>query len=196
MRLFRKDFSVYSDEELVVWMSKGKKDAFDQLYERYAAPMHYFFQQKLKRDKEKAEDFVHDLFAKLIQKPESFDPTRVFKTWIYSVANNMVKNEYKKMEVRSNTNNGLDENYGIEDEQRGSLEQLHWKNFELKLEGVIESLDVKHSDVFQLRHLQEMSIKEIAEVLLISEGTVKSRLFHAHKKVAERMQEFDPKYKR
>ncbi|SFT54683.1 RNA polymerase sigma-70 factor, ECF subfamily [Lishizhenia tianjinensis] len=196
MKLFKKDYSALSDEELVVWMAKGKKLAFDHLYERYAAAMHYFFQQKLKKDKEKAEDFVHDLFAKLIQKPESFDSSRIFKTWLYSVANNMVKNEYKKMQVRSNTQNGLEEDFGITDDSRGSLEILHWQNFEEKLEGVIEELDIKHSEVFQLRHLQEMSIKEIAEVLVINEGTVKSRLFHAHKKVAERMREFDPKNRR
>ena len=196
MGLFNKDFSNNTDEELVVFLSKGKQRAFDELYARYSSNMLYFFMQKLKRDKEKAEDFTHDLFSKLIKRPESFDSSRNFKTWFYSVANNMVKNEYKRMEVRSNTHNGLNEDFGIESREEGSLDKVHWQDFSSKLSFVLSEIEDKHSEVFELRHLQEMQIKEIAEVLNISDGTVKSRLYHAHKKIAAKMSEYDPKIKR
>ena len=51
-------------------------------------------------------------------------------------------------------------------------------------------LDEKHRDVFSLRHLQGFSLKEIADVLEINEGTVKSRLFYATKQLAEKLKEY------
>ena len=53
-------------------------------------------------------------------------------------------------------------------------------------------LDEKHKEVFSLRHLDGLSIKEIAEVLEISDGTVKSRLFYATKYLSESLKEFNP----
>ncbi|MDE0772624.1 MAG: sigma-70 family RNA polymerase sigma factor [Salibacteraceae bacterium] len=62
--------------------------------------MFYFFFRKLNNNQEKSEDFLHDLFIKIIEKPETFDTSKSFSPWFYSVAHNMVKNEYKKIEVR------------------------------------------------------------------------------------------------
>src|SRR5690554_7300909 len=73
-------------------MSKGDERAFDEIYQRYGSKLAAYFTRKLKHDKEKGEDFMHDLFAKLIDRPELFDPNRSFKTWVYSVANNMCIN--------------------------------------------------------------------------------------------------------
>jgi RNA polymerase sigma-70 factor (ECF subfamily) len=144
------------------------------------------------KDKEKAEDFVHDLFAKIINKPESFDVTRAFKTWVYSVANNMVKNEYKKQEVRKNTSNGLDNTYAVFDENSNVLNEVQDMFFQNAFQNCLTDLDEKHKEVFSLRHLDGLSIKEIAEVLEISDGTVKSRLFYATKYLSESLKEFNP----
>ena len=53
-------------------------------------------------------------------------------------------------------------------------------------------LDHKHREVFEMRHIQGLSIKEIAEILDISDGTVKSRLFYATKNLAEKLKEYNP----
>jgi RNA polymerase sigma-70 factor (ECF subfamily) len=55
-------------------------------------------------------------------------------------------------------------------------------------------MDEKHREVFALRHLEGLSMKEIAEVMEINEGTVKSRLFYATQKIAQQLKEFDPRY--
>ena len=116
MRLLKPQHTTMSDEDLMIAISKGDKRAFDEIYERYSGPLMGYFMRMLWRDREKAEDFVHDLFAKIIRKPELFDPSRKFKTWVFSVANNMCKNEYKKQEVRKNTSNGLDHTYAVSDQ--------------------------------------------------------------------------------
>lgn len=192
MRLVKPQYKEMTDESLMIAISKGDKRAFNQIYERYSGPLLGYFMRLLWRDREKAEDFVHDIFAKIIRKPELFDPTRKFKTWIYSVANNMCKNEYKKQEVRKNTTNGLDHTYAVKDLNANVLYEVSDNQFRDEFNKSLEDLDDKHSEVFKLRHIDGLSIKEIAEVTGISNGTVKSRLFYATKYLAASLEDFNP----
>jgi RNA polymerase sigma-70 factor (ECF subfamily) len=190
MLFFKPSYKKLSDEELMLSISKGDKKAFDELYVRYADALLRYFSRLLWKDREKAEDFVHDLFAKIIQKPELFDASRAFKTWVYSVANNMCKNEYKKQEVRKNTTNGIDQ-INVSD-QHDVLKETHESIFQNTYNESIQQLDSKHREVFSLRHEDGLSIKEIAEILDLNEGTVKSRLFYATKQLAYLLKEFNP----
>jgi RNA polymerase sigma factor (sigma-70 family) len=192
MKLIRKEYRSLSDEQLVISMAGGDQRAFDELYGRYARPLMSYFMRMLWKDREKSEDFMHDLFTKLVHRPELFDPSRSFKTWVFSVANNMCKNEYKKQEVRKNTSNGLDGNYPVADANANTLGAAHHAHFRERFEEQIGLLDDKHKEVFELRHFDGLSMKEIAEVVGISEGTVKSRLFYATKYLAEGLKEFHP----
>lgn len=192
MRLIKPRYHEMTDESLMIAVSKGDQRAFDEIYQRYSGPLLGYFIRMLWKDREKAEDFVHDIFAKIIRKPELFDPKRSFKTWVYSVANNMCKNEYKKQEVRKNTSNGLDETYVVKDHNANVLSEVSDNQFRDEFEKSLEDLDGKHSEVFKLRHLEGLSIKEIAEILEISDGTVKSRLFYATKYLASSLEAFNP----
>lgn len=192
MKLLRPTYRSMTDENLMVSVGKGDKRAFDELYERYSGPLMGYFMRMLWRDREKAEDFIHDLFTKIIRNPELFDTNRNFKTWVYSVANNMCKNEYKRQEVRKNTRNGLDSSYAISDGNMNVLSQVHDVRFRQEFERSLENLDVKHRETFVLRHIDGLSIKEIADALQINEGTVKSRIFYATKYLAESLKDYNP----
>lgn len=192
MRLIRPSYHSLSDEKLMEHITRGDKRAFDELYGRYAGPLLGYFMRMLWRDREKAEDFVHDLFAKIVNKPEYFDLTRSFKTWVYSVANNMCKNEYKKAEVRKGMSNGLDNHYSLSDTRVNVMNEVEDNFFQEAFQKSLVDLDLKHKEVFTLRHMDGLSIKEIAEILEINEGTVKSRLFYATKYLAESLKEFNP----
>lgn len=192
MKLVKKEYASFSDEQLVIALAGGDQRAFDELYGRYARPLMSYFMRMLWKDREKAEDFMHDLFTKLVHRPELFDPSRSFKTWVYSVANNMCKNEYKKQEVRKNTSNGLDGTYPVSDVNKNTLNEAHHALFKERFDHEIGELDDKHREVFELRHFDGLSMKEIADVLAISEGTVKSRLFYATKYLAAGLKEFHP----
>lgn len=192
MRLVKPRHTSLTDEALMQAISQGDKRAFDEIYSRYSKPLLGYFMRMLRKDREKAEDFVHDLFAKIIRKPEYFDPSRTFKTWIYSVANNMCKNEYKKQEVRKNTSLGIDNHYKVSDSSVNVLSEVHDRHFKEVFELKMAELDPKHSEVFHLRHVEGLSIKEIAEILELNEGTVKSRVFYAIKYLAVGLKEFNP----
>ena len=72
------------------------------------------------------------------------------------------------------------------------MNEAHHALFREAFEGQLLVLDAKHREVFELRHFDGLSMKEIADVLKISEGTVKSRLFYATKYLAEGLKDFHP----
>ncbi|MBM3453332.1 MAG: RNA polymerase sigma factor [Bacteroidetes bacterium] len=191
MQLFNPSYSSFSDEKLMLALSKGDKRAFDELYDRYAKALKGYFMRMLWKNESKSEDFVHDLFVKIIHNPESFDSNRSFKTWLYSVACNMCKNEYKKQEVRKGTSTGIDQFYSISDKGVDVLNEVQMSHFGSQFEKYLAELKTEHQEVFSLRHMDDLSIKEIAEVLEINEGTVKSRLFYATKQLADKLKEFN-----
>jgi RNA polymerase sigma-70 factor (ECF subfamily) len=189
MRLLRATYKNLSDEKLVQEMQQGKEQAFQELYDRYAQNLLQYFYRRMWKDKEKAEDFVHDLFTKLIKNPDSFDISRSFKTWVFSVANNMTINEYKKQAVRSVVTSGEEAEYQAS--TAASADSLVQDDmFREALEKELVQLDDKHREVFELRHVQGFSVKEIAETLGINEGTVKSRVFYAVKQLTGKLVEY------
>ena len=72
------EVTTQTDEQLMVSIENGNKKAFDTLYARYEKKMFYFFFRKLNNNQEKSEDFLHDLFMKIIEKPDAFDNSKAF----------------------------------------------------------------------------------------------------------------------
>jgi RNA polymerase sigma-70 factor (ECF subfamily) len=179
-----------SDEELMTLLARRDSKAFEELYERYSRLMYNYFLRMLWKDREKARDFTQDLFSKVVTRPESFDISKNFKTWFYSIAHNMCKNEYAKAEVRKNAHSELA--YTTETtEAVGGGKQLDRDHFNAKLEEALNELDEIKKTTFVLRFRQEMSIQEISEVMKCSEGTVKSRIFYTLKQLNEKLKVFE-----
>jgi RNA polymerase sigma-70 factor (ECF subfamily) len=191
MQLFKPKYNSFVDEELMKALSKGDQRAFDELYKRFYGQLLGYFKNMLWGDREKAEDMVHDIFAKIIKNPDYFDTNRSFRTWLFSVASNMCKNEYKKQAVRKNTSTGV-EDYRSISSSTNVLSEVQDIQFQQAFEENLAKMDEKHREVFALRHLEGLSMKEIAEVMEINEGTVKSRLFYATKFLAEKLKVYNP----
>ncbi len=183
------NYKILSDESLMEMSKNGDQKAFSEIYLRYSAKLMRFFYKMLWKDREKAEDFTQDIFSKIIQKPELYNSSRKFSTWIYSIANNMCKNEYRKQAVRTDAH----EKIGFTQSTHSKQKDEHDKNLiKEELNKAIGSLDVKHKSVFIMKYKQHLSIKEIAEIADISEGTVKSRLFNSLKKLSNKLEFFKP----
>lgn len=182
----------HTDEQLMKAVAEGNAQAFSLIYDRYAEKMVRYFYRMLGQNLEKAEDFAQDLFTKIIEKPHLFDTTKKFSTWLYSVANNMCKNEYRRLTVRRNMIPGEpDANRTRDENAEDVIATMDKKTFDKLLDIELGLLDEKHRSTFLMRYQEEMSIKEISEALDISEGTVKSRLFYTIKKLSEKMKVFD-----
>lgn len=188
MRLFKKDYKKLSDEELMLLYTKGDRKAFEQIYHRYGDYLVNFFNRKLWQDREKAEDFTQELFRKIIDRPEMFDPTKKFKTWVFTVAGNMCKNEYKRAEIRKDSRKDLPEGFEGRSNDEIADKIFDKQSFKESLNIELSKLKDKHRQVFMLRNFEGLSIKEIAEVLQINEGTVKSRLHNVTKDLASKLE--------
>ena len=192
MKVQKKTYREDSDEELMQEIVKGNSRAFTELYDRYNVQMFRYFYKMLWQDREKAEDFMQELFTKIIHKPHLFNPKYRFKTWLYTIAGNMCKNEYRKQKVRKGSKNEIIDDKMYSAEQPSAVDDVDGTMFKKRLKEELDELTFNHRQVFILRFKQGFSIKEISELLDISEGTVKSRIFYTLKKLNERLKEFNP----
>ncbi len=140
-------------------------------------------------DREIAQDFLQNIFLKVIDKAEQFEISKKFSGWIFTIAYNMCKNEYRRKEnvrkFQEELNNERHSHIGKTNE-----EKYYENRFRKVLEQELERIDPAKRTIFLLRFRTGLSIKEISEILEIPVGTVKSRLFYLLKNLRERMKEY------
>lgn len=189
---FKSNFKLSSDEELMLLIKRGNEKAFEAIYDRYAKRLHYFFYKMLNKDDDVADDFLQDIFIKLMDKAHLFHPEGKFKTWIYTLATNMVKNEYRR--IGNLKTDRLTEYNDIQIfDNKWITSGIDIAIFKEELNKVIDTLDENDKVVFALRYNEELSVKEIAEIMNLPDGTVKSKLFYTLKKIAFKLKGLDPR---
>ena len=163
-----------SDEELMKRVaSKDDDRAFDELYHRHARRVMGFLLRQL-GDSERAADLVQDAFLRLWSSRERYLSDKCFSTWLFSIAYNLLKNEYRRsgysVEYAEHVINSTTE------EQDDDLDvKLDDRLFDAALRQELSLLDAESRLLFSLRFEEEMTVPQIAEVMKIPEGTVKSR---------------------
>lgn len=170
------------------YISKGNEKAFEELYQRYADKLYRYFYRMLNRNEAKANDFTQDLFMKVIEKPHYFDPKRRFSTWIYTVAGNMCKNEYRRLSKFTMTHEVPD--IELTENLDYFKDNFDKRLFDQYLQRALNELGDIPRQCFVLRYQEEKSIKEISEIMGCPEGTVKSRLYYTIRKLAEKLKVF------
>ncbi len=180
-----------TDEALFAKAIKGDRKAFEGIYDRYSGRLYNYFLKMLNRNAELAKDQTQELFLKLLEKGQRFDEKRVFKTWVFSIANNMCKNIYRKNEVKRRADKELKLVQSMVDEaSRFSMDEEIFKS---ALKKELENFDVERRSIFILRFKQQFTVKEIAEITGIAEGTVKSKIFYSLKKLQGALIKYNPK---
>jgi RNA polymerase sigma-70 factor (ECF subfamily) len=178
------DHRKLSDEKLVVATGNGDAKAFNELYGRYRDRMFYYFYRMLGNDRELAEDFLQDLFFKIIDKPHLFDPERKFSTWIFRIAYNQCKNEYRSRDVR----NVIEK---VDNPDLFPQDETVHHDPELQVEDIFDCLnefDESHRTAFLLKYREGLNIDEISTVLDLPKGTIKSRLFYTREKIRKKLE--------
>ena len=172
--MFLNPIASLSDEELMKRVaSKDDDRAFDELYHRHARRVMGFLLRQL-GDSERAADLVQDAFLRLWSSRERYLSGKCFSTWLFSIAYNLLKNEYRRLgysvEYAEHVINSTTE------EQDDDLDvKLDDKLFDAALRQELSLLDAESRLLFSLRFEEEMTVPQIAEVMKIPEGTVKSR---------------------
>lgn len=175
----------YADEALLKPVANGNSSAFDELYKRYGQRLFGYFFKMLWKNRELAEDCTQELFLKVIKHAKSFDPEKKISTWLFSIANNMCKNEYRKEATKLKHQAMKQEKIIISGEKHIDL-----RRFKEAVHGCIDKLSEEKKSLFVLRFKEQLSIPEIATILKIPDGTVKSRLFNLLKELKEQLAAF------
>jgi RNA polymerase sigma-70 factor (ECF subfamily) len=190
MLIYKLKYGKLNDEQLMSMIQKNDVSAFNELYDRYATKLLSFFYRMLNGNEQKAQDFLQDICLKIVEKPMLFNTKEVFSAWIYTVAYNMCKNEYRRLENRKtyvNSDTNVNELLYKEDKKDPLEQQIDMGIMQRAIFDEVNKMDVSRKTTFILRFQSYLSIKEIGEVLNCSEGTVKSRLFYTIKYLADRL---------
>ena len=91
-RFQKTDYTVCSDEELMVFIQRGNEKAFDILYDRFSRRVFYFLIRLNGNDTEAANDLLQETFIRVFDKSKLYNPEKKFSTWIITIAANLVKN--------------------------------------------------------------------------------------------------------
>ncbi|MCG6188570.1 RNA polymerase sigma factor [Maribellus maritimus] len=182
MIFIKRNSGDFTDEALMKFIGAGDRAAFDELYNRYHNRLFYYFYRMLGNCEETANDFLQDIFLKIIDKPQLFNPDYSFKKWIFSVAHNMCKNEYRKRENHKTIlQDIIPEN--IKDEINPDREdKSRWIEIAFR---EMEGLSEKSREILVLKYRENFSLDEISEILSLPKGTVKSRLFYARNELTK-----------
>ncbi|MCZ7649490.1 MAG: sigma-70 family RNA polymerase sigma factor [Planctomycetota bacterium] len=182
-----------SDPELMADFAGGDESAFDKLVKRHQVGLlNYFF--RLLWDRTLAEDLTQEVFLRLYTHREEYEPRAKFTTYLYRIGRNCWIDYLRRTKAERKTRS-LD----AQDEEGRSLSEAVAARAEDPrstvgkdelTEAVIEAIDAlpeDHKLVFILSEVQGMKYQEIGETLGIPVGTVKSRMFHALKRLREHL---------
>ncbi|MEO6054667.1 MAG: sigma-70 family RNA polymerase sigma factor [Chthoniobacterales bacterium] len=184
------------DEELISRTKDGDVSAFDELILRYT-PRLYGLVYNMTFNNEDTNDLLQDVFAKAFRSIGGFKGKSSFYTWIHSIAVNMSINFIKKRGKRFNMSlDDIDSNIQFDKEfieattSTDPLRETNLQELQKKLNEVMLKLSNDHRAVVTMFDIQGMPHAEIAKILRVSEGTIRSRLFYAHRQLQTYLDEF------
>lgn len=174
--------SAPEEDTLVTALSQGVEEAFEILIQRYQQPV-YNLVCRLLNDPSDAADIVQEVFLKVFRSIASFRGNSSLKTWIYRIAVNEAYNHrrwfsrHQRQEVAWGREDGLP-NYAdsVADPSPTPFDQAADHETRALVEKALEKLNPKFRAAVVLRDIEDLSYEEIAAVLEISLGTVKSRI--------------------
>ncbi len=191
MGIFHSDITQYTDEELMKEVIRSHSSlAITELHRRYSKKLLGYFIKMLQRDADTANDFVQELFLRILEKKHLYDPEKKFYTWVFTIASNMCKTSYRKSPIVALSPDGRE----LQQHTIHGDDLAEKNRFKELLKESLEQLEHHHKTVFVLRYMEQFSLNEIADITETSLGTVKSRLFYATKKMTEHLKSFDPTY--
>jgi RNA polymerase sigma-70 factor (ECF subfamily) len=166
-----------ADAELMEWCKKGAEKALEILHARHSPGLLRFLERML-RDRARAEDVCQEAFLKIWRRAELFDPARgTFSAWLYRAAANLA---YNRLALRSSSEcelsalQVLPPASGESPADGASAQERH-----TLLHAALAGLSDRDRAILVLRHIEERPVAEIASILDIPEGTVKSRCHYA-----------------
>ncbi len=155
------------DEALMLEFQSGSREAFEELFARYRGPLYGFFRRRLHED-QRAEDLTQETFVAILRASAEYEARALFRTYIYSIALNLVSAERRK-QFRDSPSGGS----VPEASTHNASDTVLW------IQQALEKLDDSEREILMLREYEQLSYGEISELLKLPVNTVRSRLFRS-----------------
>lgn len=159
---------------------KNSDSAFRQLVDLYKERLYWHIRNMVKNH-EDADDILQNTFIKVFRNIGKFKGDSKLFSWMYRIAANesitFLNSKERKMGISSEE---------LQERLLDNLESdvyFEGKEIQMKLQKAIATLPTKQRQVFNMRYLEEMKYREMAEILEVTEGSLKSNYHHAMKKV-------------
>lgn len=184
-----------NEAEIIARAKKGDQKAFSELVNSYSDRI-YNLGLRILRKKEDAEDILQETFLTVIQKIDMFDGRSSFFTWIYRIATNAAlmklrkkKPKYVDLPENPDFQENIESKVFVDWSQDASL---NLQNAEVKklLNEAINELSEIYRTVFILRDIEQLTIKESANILNITEENVKIRLRRARQYLRDKLSDY------
>ncbi|MBU1182536.1 MAG: RNA polymerase sigma factor [Pseudomonadota bacterium] len=169
----------------------GNPNAFDQLVDLYYNTIFRMVYYRIRSGMD-AEDVTQDIFTQVLKNIKSLKDFSLFNSWLFSIAVNRVRDFKRKKRfaslfgVLSDKNTEKEQEYEHETSaESGPLESVIRQNFWKQFESILNRLSSLEKEVFLLRFLDQLGIREISMTLKKNESTVKTHLYRALKKIKD-----------
>lgn len=163
----------FTDEQLARRVQRGYASELAPLVERHHSPLLGFLYRLTGGDRSLAEDLTQETFLRALRSIQQYQTSRPFKPWLYAIAVNVARDHFKRAETRRAVTLIDDELLALPDpidlEETTAIDGP-------RLAAAITALPVQQREAIILRYYQDLSLAEVASVLSIPIGTVKSRL--------------------
>lgn len=182
------DLATMSDQDVVLEARAGRQAAYRELVRRYERPI-FSLIYRMVRNREQAEDLSQETFVKALNAIESYRPEYKFSSWIFKIANNVSIDHLRRRELDTLSLDGSPHALTPEaiqasalqlgDRQETALEELEAKELGGEIERAIATLRPEYRSCILLRHVEGRPYEEIATMLDLPLGTVKTYIHRA-----------------
>ncbi len=177
-----------TDIELIAKAISGREDGFEELVRRYQRPItNYVF--RMLNDYDASLDVTQEVFIKVYNSLSRYSSEYKFSTWLYRIAHNAAIDYIRRRSPNEQSieTENKDGAYQLQIESPNPTpeqerERSEWRT---EIEAVVKCLPAVYRELILLRHAQDLSYDEIAEITNLPLGTVKNRLFRAREMMRE-----------
>ncbi|PPL02870.1 RNA polymerase sigma factor [Parapedobacter indicus] len=179
------EYAAHTDETLLPLLQKGDREAYTEIYNRYHGLLYVFAYNRLK-NREEAKDIIHELFLKLWRDRAFLQITGRLSVYLYTAVRNRIINSITHQQIANRYIDSFLSYIEAVDSQSADYLARH-NDLQAFIEKEIASLQPRMREVFELSRHTNLSRKEIAEKLGVSEETVKSHMHNALKVLKARL---------
>jgi RNA polymerase sigma-70 factor, ECF subfamily len=183
-----------TDHDLIALARTGSEKAYRELLDRYQRPV-FSLVYRMVRDRELAEDLAQETFVKVFNHLDRFNPKYKFSSWIFKIASNLAIDTLRKREPDTVSLDGSrhaetaeeieSSRITVESRDENPEEFLEAKELGQEIERAIAGLRPEYRTAILLRHVEGRAYEEIAEIMSLPLGTVKTYIHRARGQLRE-----------